>query len=390
MDICNLDSRDYTVALVLLRRDVGAQEIPLDHVMRISIVNDSYEPFPRMKLIIKDPSSRVIPLYSADNNSKIALTVQTLERYGDVEENHIKTHAFNIDRVKPLNFSGEDNTYEIDAVSEYITPWLNPIDFSSSGPNTSVTTLAGNLLVKAGIPMERPFKESPYQQFYVSDLQCPVRDHINRLLDFASIGGTGFYYTWYSQKDNVLKIESTKNIMSNAVIQPYNIFAIPSEGFGAEEYYTPLSIHHTNDVSATQMNTLSRGLREKNFDYKKGEFFERRMEYQDIVNGSTIRDLEPFIDNTTNIDADINYTQMANGHNWYKDIRKSVRSADTVSLIVKGSMQREIGDLILFKSSKSLQNTFGGFWMVMRMVDTYNFGANKFEQQLVVSKIGDV
>ena len=106
MDICNLDSREYRIALILLRRNVGAQEIPLDHVMRLSVVNDSYEPFPRLKIIIKDPSGTVIPLYAPDNNSKVALTIETLERYGNVEKKFIKTHSFNIDRTKPLNFSG--------------------------------------------------------------------------------------------------------------------------------------------------------------------------------------------------------------------------------------------------------------------------------------------
>jgi len=390
MDICKLDSRDYQISLVLMRRGVGAQEIPLDHVMRMSIVNDSYEPFPRLKIIIKDPSSTVIPLYAPDNNSKVALTIWTLEKYGEVDRKIQKSHSFNIDRVKPLNFEGENNSYEINAVSEYITPWLNSIEFSSSGDSSSVTTLAGNILVKADIPMERPVKESSYKQFFIGDLQSSVKDHVNRLLDFASIGGSGFYYTWFNQIDNVLKIESTKNIMSNAPVYPYNVFTIASDGSGADEFLTPSMVHPTNDISATKMNTLSMGMREMNFDYENGKFVEERMEYVDIVNGSTIRELDPFIDNTLNIDSDVKYTQMSNGHEWYKDLRRSVRSSNTVMMKVKGSMEREIGDVVVFNTSLSLSNTFGGFWMIMRCVDTYNIGTSKFEQVIVVSKIGNV
>lgn len=388
MDICNLDNQDYRIEIVLLRRNVKVQELPLDHVLRMSIVNDCYEPFPRLKLVVKDPGGSVIPLYAADNNSVIAVTVQSIERYGDTEKPLVKKHAFNINRVKPTNFGGSANTYEIDAVSKHMDPWMNSIQFSTAGNNVSVTEAAGNILAKAGIPFVRPVKEASYRTFYVADVNSPVRDHVQRLLDFASIGGDGFYFTFYDRVNNELKIESTKNILKNVVLEPYNIFAIPSDDYGAEEYYVPISVHHTNDVSATRIDTISRGMREYNFDFDTGAFFEQRMEYIDIKNGSTSKKLNPVIDNTTNIEEDINYTQKATGHNWYGDIRNAVRTYNGMLVTVKGTMQRDIGDIALFRSSDSLQNTFGGFWMNARTVDTFDFGAGKYTQNIVMSRVG--
>jgi hypothetical protein len=81
---------------------------------------------------------------------------------------------------------------------------------------------------------------------------------------------------------------------------------------------------------------------------------------------------------------------MAAGHKWYEEIRKAVRNYSTVSAMLEGTIQRTVGDLVLFKSSESMQETFGGVWMTMRTVDMYNFGANKFDQQLIVSKMGKV
>lgn len=382
-----LNNRPYAFEIALIRRGYAPVELSLNNVMRVSIVNDSYEPFPRLKMVVKDPNGQVIPYFEADNNSKIVFTVSTSEKYGDEEYAVEKSHMYNVDRVKPLSMSGETNTYEISGVSELIEKWLNPVQFSSSG-SVSTTVSACNILAKANIPYVKPFKESSYKRFYIADVNTPVRDHVNRLLDYASFSGDGFYYTWYDMYTNELRIESTKGIMRNGKFQSFNTIAIPSGDYGASEAYTPKSVHHTNDISATVIDSISRGVREYNFDFKTGKFFECKMEYVDIKNGSTIQNLEPVIDNTIRIEKDTNYTQMATGHTWYSDIRKAVRNYNSVQLVIEGTIQRNIGDLVVLNSSESMQYTFSGVWMTMRTIDTFNFGAGKFDQTITVSKVG--
>lgn len=390
MDACTLNNTTYQVGITLFRRNAGAQEIPIDHILKLTIINDSFEPFPRAKIIIKDPSSTVLPLYAADNNSVVGIKLQSQERYGDDVRTVTKVHAFNINRVKPLNFSGSDNTYEIDAVSEYITPWMNPINFSTGNSNVSVTDTACNMLARAKIPFTRPLKESAHKESFISDVNSPLRDHVNRLLDLASISGSGFYFPWYNIVKNKLAIESITNIVSNGVLQPYNVFAVASDGYGAEEYYTPTSIEYTNDVSATRINTISRGVKELNFSHIKGKFNERRMLYTDIAKGSTYNGLKPIIDNTTNNEEDINYTQFGSSHEWFSDIRKAVRTYNGVQIKIKGSPERNIGDLIIMKSQGSLKNTFDGLWMNMRTIEEYSFGSNKYDQTIIMSRVGKI
>lgn len=390
MTTITLNNRDYDFEVALIRRGYGPIELSLSNIGRISIINDSYEPFPRMTMVVKDPNSAVIPYFSADNNSKIVLTVKSQESYGDNIITVEKSHMFNIERVKPLNFSGETNSYEITAASEELVKWLNPISFSTETTNVSTTTSACNILAKAKIPFIRPLKESSERKFYITDVNTPVRDHVQRLLDFASLGGTGFYYTWFDMLENKLRIESTKNIMNNSRFQSYNTITIPSGEYGSNDTYSAKSVHHTNDVSASRINTISRGIREFEFDFDNGALKQNKMEYVDIVNGSTIRKLNPIIDNTVNIAADVNYTQKATGHEWYKEIRKAVRVYNNVTVTMEGTLQRNIGDLVILKSSESMQQTFGGVWMTMRTVDTFNFGAGKYDQQLVVSRMGKI
>jgi hypothetical protein len=385
-----LNGREYDFEIALIRRGYGPLEISLSNVLTVHIINDSYEPFPRMTMTVKDPNSTLIPYFAADNNSKIVFTVMVQEQYGENQILVEKSHMFNIERVKPINFSGENNTYEITAASEELVKWLNPISFSTETTNVSTTTSACNLLAKANIPFIRPLKESAYRKFYITDINTPVRDHVQRLLDYASLGGNGFYYTWYDMFENKLRVESTKNIMNNTKFQSYNTITIPSGDFGSSDIYCAKSVHHTNDISATQINTISRGIKEFELDFDAGELVQNKMEYVDIVNGSTLRKLDPTIDNTTNIASDVNFTQMATGHEWYKKIRKAVRTYNTVRLTMEGTVQRNIGDLVMLKSSETQQQTFGGVWMTMRTVDTYNFGAGKFDQQLVVSRMGKV
>lgn len=384
-----LNGREYLFELALIRRGYSAIEISLNNVMRVSIVNDSYEPFPRMKLVVKDPNSQVVPYFEPDNNSKIVFTVVVSEKYGDEEYTIVKSHLYNIDKVKPLNMSGESNTYEISAVSELLEKWLNPVQYSS-GRSQSTTVSACEILAKTEIPYAKPIKESSHKRFYIADVNSTTRDHVNRLLDFASFSGDGFYYTWFDMITNKLYIESTKGLIKNGKFQPYNIIAIPSGEFGSGEVYTPKSVHHTNDVPATVIDSISRGIREFNFDFKAGGFFERKMEYVDIKNGSTIQNLEPVIDNTIRIDKDTNYTQMATGHDWYGEIRRAVRSYNTVQMVIEGTVQRGVGDLVILNSSESMKYTFGGVWMTMRSVDTFDFGAGKFDQTITVSRVGKV
>lgn len=382
-----LNGRQYNIELALIRRGYSPIELSLNNVMKVSIVNDSYEPFPRMIVVIKDPGGYVIPYYEPDNNSKILFTVEVAEKYGDEEYVIVKSHLYNVDRVKPLNLAGENNTYEISAVSAYIEKWLNPIQYSSSG-SQSTTVSVCDILAKANIPFAKPIKESSYKRFYVADINTPVRDHVTRLLDYASFSGDGFYYTWFDMITNTLYVESTKGLMKNGKFQPYNIIAISSGDYGASEAHTPKSVHHTNDVSATVIDSISRGVREFNFDFNSGNFFERKMEYIDIKNGSTIQNLEPVITNNIRIEKDTNYTQMATGHNWYGDIRKAVRNYNTVQMIIDGNIQRSIGDLVLINSSESMKYTFSGVWMTMRTVDTFNFGSEKYDQTITVSRVG--
>lgn len=343
-----------------------------------------------MSMTVKDPSGTVIPYFTADNNSKIVFTVISTETYGNNEVKFEKSHLFNVERVKPTNFTGESNTYEITAASEYMRQWLNPISYSTESNNVSTTVAACNLLSKADIPFARPIKESSRRMFYCTDINTPVRDHVQRLLDFASLGGDGFYYTWYDMLENELRIDSTKNLINNGKFRSYNTITIPSADYGSNDIFCPKSIHHTNDVSATDINRIARGIKEFGFNFTKGQLTQKKMEYVDIKNGSTINQLDPVIDRNINIDADVNWTQKATGHTWYKDIRKAVRNYSTVSLLMEGTIQRNIGDLVLMKSSESLQQTFGGVWMTMRTIDTFNFGAEKYDQTIVVSKVGNV
>lgn len=390
MTTISLNNREYNFEIVLIRRGYGPMEISLSNILNVSIVNDSYEPFPRMSMTIKDPNSTTIPYFSADNNCKIVFTVKVEERYGDNSIIVEKNHMFNIERIKPTNFSGENNTYEISAASEELSKWYNPVSFSTSNANVSTTTAACNLLAKADIAYTKPIKESSYRKFYITDINSPVRDHIQRLLDLASIGGNGFYYTWFDMFTNKLRIESTKNIMNNSRFQSYNTITIPSGDFGGSDLYSAKSVHHTNDVSASVINSISKGIKEFKFNFSDAEFTQNKMEYVDIVNGSTIRKLDPVIDNTTNISSDVNYTQEATGHNWYKEVRRAVKDYNTVSITLDGTIQRNIGDLVLLQSSESQQETFGGIWMTMRTIDIFNFGAGKFDQQLIISKMGNV
>lgn len=389
MENCTLNNATYQVAITLIRRDEGAQSIPIDHVIKLSIVNDSMEPFPRAKIVIKDPSSTVLPTYSPDNRSILAVKIIAQERHGDDVRTISKTHAFNINKVTPLNFAGNNNTYEIDAVSVFINQWMSPIVFSTGVvDNSSVTETACNMLAKAKIPFRRPSKESNYTCPYITDINSPLRDHVNKLLDDASIGGSGFYFPWWDMVNNELAIDSIVNILSNSTSKSYNVLSVASEDYGSSNFFTPTSIEYTNDISATKINSISRGIKEFNFDHLKGEFNEKRILYKDITNGSTYRGFEPVIDNTVNTDADINYTQFASSHNWFADIRNAVRTYNGALITIEGASERNIGDLIIMQSSKTLQNTFAGIWMNMRQIDEYNFGSNKFEQKIVMSRVG--
>ncbi len=385
-----LNNREYRFEIALLRRGSGPVELNLTNIMNIIIVNDSYEPFPRMTLTVKDPTSTVIPYFMADSDSKIVFTVMSDERYGKGEHTTSKSHIFNIDHVKPLNFSGDNNTYEIHAVSEFISIWSNPISFSTETANISTTETAGNILAKANIPFVRPVSESSHKQFYVTDINTPLSDHIQRLLDFASFDRAGFYYTWYDMSANKLRIESTKNLMRNKDFHAYNIITISSGEYGSTETYTPKSVHYTNDISATALDSMAKGIKEFNFDFTKGKFFEKKMEFIDIKNSSTISSLDSVINKSINIDSDTNYTQMATGHNSYAKMRKYIRNANTVSLEMAGTLLRNIGDLVVLKSSDSLQETFGGLWITMRTIESFNFGTSKFDQTIIVSKVGKI
>jgi hypothetical protein len=384
----SLNNKEYEFEISLIKRDFGVLELSLSNVLNVTIINDSYEPFPRMTITIKDPNGSTIPYFKADNNSYIVFTVIANVLQGDTTNRIEKSHLFNIERVKPINFTGESNTYEISASSEYLRQWFNPISFSTESNNISVTVSAANILNKANIPFARPIKESSRRMFYCTDINTPVRDHVQRLLDFASLGGDGFYYTWYDMFENKLYIDSTKNLITNGKYNAYNIISIPSADFGANDIHSAKSIHHTNDVSASEINLISKGIKEFKFNFTKGQFDQHKMEYVDIKNGSTISQLAPVIGRNINIDSDVNYTQKATGHTWYKDIRSAIRNYTSVSLVMEGAIQRNIGDLVLMKSSESLQQTFGGVWMTMRTIDTFNFGAEKYDQTIVVSKVG--
>lgn len=390
MNQYTLNDKTFLFEVALIRRGYGPIELALNNIMRMVIINDAYEPFPRLTMTVKDPNSSVIPQFAADNNSKIVVTVMSNELYGDTEHLVKKSHMFNIDRVKPTSFTGENTAYEITAVSELLSKWLSPTSFSTGKDIISTTSAAGNLLIKAGIPYIAPIKESSNKQFFIADMNTPVRDHVQHLLDRASFTGDGFYYTWYDLYENKLRIESTKNIMRNSGFQSYNTITIPSGDYGSNDLYSSRSAHYTNDVSATKIDSISKGIKEFNFDFKTGKFYEKKMEYVDIVNSSTIQNLNPIIDNTINIDSDTNYAQMASGHRWYAEIRKSIRAYNTVALTLDGNIQRNIGDLVLLKSSASLTETFGGIWITMRTVDTYNFGAGKFDQDIIVCRTGKI
>lgn len=383
-----LNDREYQIELALIRRGFGPIELSLSNVMRVAIINDSYEPFPRLIMTVKDPNGGVISYFSPDNNCKIIFTVMINERFGNNEHLIKKSHMFNIDNIKPLNLSGETNTYEIHAVSELITNWMNPVEFSTKNDNVSTTESAGNLLAKAGIPFIRPLKESTYKQFYITDINTPVRNHVSKLLDNASFNGDGFYYTWYDWVANKLIIESTKNIVMNSKLQPYNTITIPSGEYGASDMYSAKSVHFTNDVSATKINSISRGIREYRFDFINGKFIERKMEYIDIKNGSTITQLTPVIDNTINIESNINYTQQAASHDWFGEIRRAVRTYSGVSLKITGTLLRNIGDVVVLNSSEAEQKTFSGLWITMRIIDEFNFGTGKYDQDIIVSRVG--
>lgn len=391
MDICTLNNTDYQVGITLIRRDTVAQEIPLDHVLKLSVINDSFEPFPRIQLIIKDPNSTIIPLYEADNNSFVGIKMRAEEKYGPDIRTIDKIHAFVINRVKPLNFSGESNTYQIDAVSEYYKNWMNPVQFSTDGnASEPATDIACKLLARADIPYVPPVRHSKYKCSFISDINSSVSAHVNRLLDLAAVNGGGFYYTWFNQRENTLKIASTNDIAANSQIKPYNIMTVPTAEFGSEDYYTPTSIEYTNDQSATKVDRLSRGVNEIGFDHATGEFTERRMHYTDLVNGSTSPGFDPVIDNTTNTDDQINYAQLAGGRNWFGEVRNAVRTYNGAMITIRGSSEREIGDLIIMRSAESLKSTFAGLWMNMRTVDEYRFGVNKYDQKIIMSRIGKI
>ena len=389
MDICTLNNSEFQVGITLIRRGGIAQEIPLDHVLKLSVINDSMEPFPRVEIIIKDPSSTVIPLYAADNNSAIGIKIIAQEKYGADVRTINKIHAFNINRVIPINFSGQSNTYKIEGVSEHYKAWMNPIKFSTgNAKNISVTETACNILARAKIPFTRPIKDSSYTSSFITDINSSVKEHINRLLDLASINGSGFYFPWYNQIENKLEIDSLTNIINNSTLQPYNIFSVPSEGFGSEDYYTPTSIEYTNDVTATKIDRLSKGIKEYKFDHLKGVFDTRRMLYTDITNGTSVTGFDSIIDNTSNTEEDINYVQFGQGHNWFANIRNAVRTYNGVMVKIRGAAERNIGDIIVMRSSPSLKATFSGLWMNMRTTDEYSFGTNKYDQTIIMSRIG--